>query len=127
MEAPQNRKILWKDGVPPVPSAHLNRVRRGGLGVLCRGIFVCYKISFFCDFFVKKLGKSVFGYKLCLIRKICFCHFCEMDQKRYLSVVPVCNMQMNRSDGKKKGGLKSPYEFQTWSNLIYKFTWSSPV
>jgi hypothetical protein len=56
MEAPQNRKILWKDGVPPVPSAHLNRVRGGGLGVYYVGEFL-FVTKFHS--FVISLGKNL--------------------------------------------------------------------
>jgi hypothetical protein len=37
-------------------------------------------------------------------------------KKRYLSAVSVCK----RTGAMGKGGLKSPYEFQTWSNYLLK-------
>jgi hypothetical protein len=82
MEAPQNRRLYGKMECLP-PWAHLNRWE-GEDFEYCVGEFVCDKISFFCDFFGKKtLGKYVFGYKKIVVNEqICFCHFCEMDQKK---------------------------------------------
>ncbi len=114
---PQNRRFYGKMECLP-PLAHLNRWGGGGLCELCRGICLWQIFILLWFLWEKKLGKYVFGYKLCFNQQILYDHFfVKWTKERHLSAVSICKW---KGGAMGKEVLKSPYEFQTWSNYLLK-------